>query len=215
MGGNFSAERVREDLLNYLHQSEVNELMQKVNVVINAQNAIIFKNIAQIAHVTITFANDVKNQIIAKLVLDSTKKTSVYNEILNKITELQHQGGIFEINARVFELMKKLQNLTDLSQINEMTQDIRNQFDIVNTFQVINDNLLPTSYLQYVDLSATNQLYNSELYDQLEKIYQDITHDTKDDEKHDSDQDANNTTAILMVGAVLLVGGIIYLKRGK
>lgn len=213
MGGNISYNSIRQDLLNYISVDETNIIMQQVNVVLNAKNEIIFKNIAHIKNVKISFANDIKNQIIAKTILQSTSATSAYNDILNKISEKQNQGGIFTANMNVLDMIKRLKNVVDVHRINQQMQNIRNTFDVVNSFQVINDAFVPSSSLEDVDLTATNELYNKQVYDSLAVIYSEIDQHTKDDEEHDMGQTADNTTALIAIAAVFVVGGFIYMNR--
>lgn len=212
MGLNLSTTKIRQDLLNYLSVHETNNLIQQIEVVLKAKNEIIFKNIAQIRNVNISFYNNIKNQIVAKLILNSTSKADASHEILNKISEMQNQGGIFEANLAVLDMIKKLQNVVDISTINNAMQNLRDQFEITNSFIVVNDQLLPNSYLQDVDLRGTNELYNNQVYDALSEMYNEATQKTKDDDEFHRQQTADNTMALAILGVCAVVGLMVYMK---
>lgn len=212
MGGNFSSPYIREELLNHLHVSEVNNLMQQIDVIIRTKNEVILKNIAVVSHLNFQFFNNLKNQLIASTILDATAHTSAEEIIKNKISEKQDQGGFFEINSQNATLIKQLKNLTDISRVNSTMQEIRNRFNFGNTFKVENDQLLPNSRVEYIDMKSTNEIYNDQTFNELAKIYSDITHKPYIEDEDDLGQKADNTTALLIAGAVIIVGGIVMLK---
>ena len=215
MGLSVSVAEVKNVTEKVFNMETQNDVMQKINVVMMSKNEIIFKNIAAIRNLKANFSTIIKNQIIAKIVLDAAEKNNVYDEILTKVHEKQESSGVFATNADVKRVENILKTKIDSKFINRQIQNIREAYDVSNSFKVENDTLIPTSIIENVDLNMTNQMFNKSVYDSLLQMSKELDDETRQEIEKISEQKTAGLSneAIIAVAAVAVVGGIIFLKK--
>jgi len=209
MGLTLSNTFIKSELSRFMRLEQVNELMTTINVILKSNNEVFIKNIAHVSHIGIHFANDIKNQIVANSILDYSQTIEQYDSILDRVTQEQINSGLLEIEGTNLTKLTNVRSHFDKTEINRQIQNIIQRFDFTNSFKVINDQLLPTSSIDFVDLEMTNKSFNSTLSEMLTKYETDIKGGSDLDTGTKAKQSADNSLILI---ALAVVAGYVLIK---
>lgn len=213
---NASSQDIRTFLENYYKPESIVTLMNEITNYVNARNKVVIKGATTVSSVYVRQINSFINLTIFRKILDFSRTTEQYGNILLDLDITQKNSDILAENRLNTYIYRKLTNYVAPKTIIEMKEKIRRDYNFENEFTFEGNKLSASVTLSRVNISQVNTSYNRDLHDMYLKWVEELKQGgvIKDDIDLSQANDLFDLGLIAII-AVASVGGLYLMKKKK
>lgn len=179
MAFNLSRTYIKNELQQFFNETVINEIMQRVDIVLKAANVVRFVNVKEIKNINIEFVNELKNVMILEIITEYQEHTDLQNELDQKLIEKIDNSGIFAFDSSNTEIYNYLKQVTNITRINRHIIDLTYNYNVSNKFEIISEKGFQTDSVSNVNFKSVNKSFN----ETVSKMWGAYTYDLDETQK--------------------------------